>query len=578
MVRRSFPSSSRSVPRVRAPAAPALFGLLLAALPVSVLACALDEGGARMPPRVDDAGVDGATGAVTRVLSLEGPAGPRTLTFGERAELRIRYAERGGRPIAGATVTFAMVGVAHDSTLESTTARTDGAGVAVARLRAGTVATTFDLRATADHADALRVRISVGDAGFGDLRVRTRYEGERALARRVVSVYRARDCAEVPAIAVADREVSLGELDEMALLDALPAGAAYAVVARGESHDGVQLARGCQDGVEVVADAETPVDVAMRDVALTGAGTYHARLTLQTEDAARRAATTVRELETSRARSRAEARELLDALVAEVASFDTATAAALESSRDSGTLDASLARALDGAARPSALSQVADALEERLSSLALEGTLVLDARGVASPLGGLTLPVVLATGGDGAPELRLAFGGMELGPPVTAAIGLAALREKLVVLSAEIALPLGATSLAALEALARAEAADAGPDGGALGDYLARRSRCDAAVAWASAEPSVRGACDERCVRRACRVAGDVTAEALAAALAALDAPYARIWVSGEASAVDADGDAAVDLFGPSSLDGSWSARDGTGALALGASLACRRE
>ncbi len=548
------------------PAAPIAAALLL--LGGAAFGCTLGaELPAPVPPPVADAGTDASASA--RALAVVPDAAPRTVLFGESLAFAVRYTEADGRPVSGAEVAFAMVGVAHDATLAETSARTGADGVARGTLRAGRTRAAFRVRASASRAAAAGFDVAIGDAGFGALRAEVRYAGARALATRTVSLYADVTCAEADAGATPDREQPLVEFDDTVRFVALPAGPAYAVVARGEGADGALLARGCVDGAVVANGAEVATLVTLDDVPARVEGVYDATLDLRTPSATLAVGETTARVLAAAAGSGGDTGSLLDAVALDLADRDPAAAAAFATQRLSEGLDTSLSAALDAAgASPSrALVGLAADAAEAIGALRVTGTLTLDARGRAEPDGLVDLGIAAAPERAGGPlDLRLDM-------PTNAVIlsGYAPVRGLLVVEDLSLRLPLGATIAATLEAVSRER-------GERTAEALvARDAGCDAVARWAAAQPAMAAGCGESCARAACVGVSRALVAQLAAALADLDASRAAIGLGGAVPATDGDRDVQIDALGPERLMGRWATPGRAGGDEVSATLAARR-
>ncbi|HBQ17532.1 MAG TPA: hypothetical protein DEF51_42520, partial [Myxococcales bacterium] len=227
---------------------------------------------------LDGAVSDAAVGP-TGLLTLESDP-VVALTFGQEAEVSVQYTEA-GRPVAGVEVRFALVGRAQSSGVTDLSLVTDADGRVHTTVVAGETAVVFRLRVAAERSAPVYVDVSVGDMGFGGLVVRAVYEGGREeAARRVVSVYSGTECDPVDGYPRdADRVAVLNADDEtQAQWSALAAGLRYTVVGRVEGPGGAELASACRDGVEIVADEDTLVDLTFSDAQLLPAGRYETEL------------------------------------------------------------------------------------------------------------------------------------------------------------------------------------------------------------------------------------------------------------------------------------------------------------
>lgn len=217
---------------------------------------------------------DGATGPAGTIEITSEPS--LALTFGETAELTVRYSES-GVPVEGVLIRFALEGTAHDTRVLYLTLMTDSDGGARTTLTAATVAAVFRVRVSADRAAPAYVNVSVSNVGFGALVVETIYRGARIeYTRRDVSVYSDIECD--PPGGYPRTPARQSTLDDMALSEVawrtLPAGLTYTVVSRLEGSTGVTLASACTDRIVIAADMETRVPLEYVDNPLVPTGRF----------------------------------------------------------------------------------------------------------------------------------------------------------------------------------------------------------------------------------------------------------------------------------------------------------------
>ena len=534
------------------------------ALVVGAVGCAPATESPRPPPPLSDGGPD----ASLRSLAVIPDAAPRTLLLGESLSFAVRYAESDGRPIAAAEVTFAMVGIAHDASLAESVAVTDADGIARGTLRAGRTRAAFRIRASAMGAAPASFDVAIGDAGFGGLRAEVRYDGGRVLTARSVALHADVMCSDALAASEADREQALVELGDAVRFVALPAGVAYAVVARGKNASGATIAEGCTESTAVTSGDEASAVVTMRDVPARIDGTYDAKLDVRAPGAALALGEATASVIAAREAAGGDAALLLDAIALDLADRDADAAARFARARTAEGLDASLASTLaaSGASPTGALLTLVGTSVEALETLRVTGTLDLDARGRVSSEGLRAVTVLVATG---RPEGPLTLT-LPTPPRVGFSSGYAPIRGLLVVEDLSVGLPLGAVVQAALEAVAQARGA---VNAGAL---VAAGAGCEAFAAWAAGTPFVAEVCDAACARAACIGAARTQVAELSAQLVALDA-RTTIQLAGAVPVVDADLDAEVEAIGPERLVGSWRDEAGTSGEPVSASLAARR-
>ncbi len=517
------------------------------------------------PPPLSDGGAD----ASLRTLAVLPDDAARTLLLGESLSFSVRYAESDGRPVADAEVSFAMVGVAHDATLAESVARTDADGIARGTLRAGRVRAAFRIRASAAGAAAASFDVAIGDAGFGGLRAEVRYAGARTLVGRSVALYAGASCGDALADVVADREQALVEVDDAVRFVALPAGVAYAVVARGEGASGTVLAKGCVDAPAVTTGGEASTTITMVDVPPRIDGRYDATLDLRAPGATLALGEAAAAVFTASEATGGDATRLLDAVAADLADRDADAAARFALARSAGGLDAALDTTLvaGGAGPTRALVTLVGGAAEALGVLRVSYALTLDARGRSAADGIADVQVFAGADRAGGP-LPLA---LAEAPGIGFLSGYAPMRGLLVIEELRVGLPLGATIAATLDAAAQTRGRRGAED------FVAEEARCDAFVTWTASTPGVAAVCDGACARAACVGVSRTLVGELDARLATLDAARGAIALIGAVPVTDADIDAQIEAFGPEFVSGSWVAADATGGDPVSATFAARR-
>ncbi|MEM7608172.1 MAG: hypothetical protein AAF411_22700, partial [Myxococcota bacterium] len=167
-------------------------------------------------------------------------------------------------------------GTANDSSLANLEGTTDAEGNGRVLLQAGAIASAFRVRISAEDAAPIFVNVGVSDRGFGRLQVEATYEGERE-GRLGARVYVGDDCSEQAGDG-RFRELSEGDGEFVGI----PAGTSLAVIATLESE--AVLARGCVDGIELVADEVTTVQVTLEDAAVDAVGVYDTTLRVRSPE------------------------------------------------------------------------------------------------------------------------------------------------------------------------------------------------------------------------------------------------------------------------------------------------------
>lgn len=473
------------------------------------------------------------------------------LTFGDESEIIARYLEA-GVPVEGVSVRFAIEGRAHDSSITALSQVTGADGTVRTRVVAGTTAAVFRVRVSADRAAAAHVDVSVGNMGFGSLRVVTRYEGSREEVMRRVELYSGATCDE--ALPEVPDTMALANTGE-ARFRTLPAGLRYAVLGRVLGPTGVTLASSCADVVELVRDIETEITLELVDTPLGPEGNYELELTAYPSEPIG----LVMELATLSGLAQIEgagsdAALYLDALEEELherGQSELADALAIE--RVGGIPDLSLGSRFDpdGEGPTAAFLAYMSTLGERLAGFAIRGRFALHTG--ASGLDGIWTPDALTTGVSGDPDtppLPISREALELSSTIdlrwTAeedAIELEALR---------VALPLGRLARVTTEAEASARGY-ASP-----GMLLAGAAGCDVFAGWVAESPTLAPICDETCAQAACVRALDGLVETAGAALVAADEARDTVDVRGRLVLADTDADLVVDRIEGVDLEARW--------------------
>lgn len=494
-----------------------------------------------------------------------------TLSFGEEAELAVRYVES-GVAVRGVPIRFALEGRAHDSTVADLSVETDAEGRARTRMVAGSTASAFRLRVSAERAAPVYVNVSVGNMGFGALVVRAEYAGLRIGAgRRVIELYSSMSCTdELPPFA--DRMAALDDPSTTeARFRALPAGLTYAVFGRVEGPDGVVVARACADGVQVMRDDETAVSLSFSDAPLAPEGRYEAVLALTATSSSAWASEVATDAGGALIDTAGGGADLyLDALEAELRERGaTIGADALALERATGVPAATLTAALeaDGGDPRVALEAALAGLRARMTALALSGPLSIEVASGAPSASWTAAQLAVGPSDPDSPALMIdpAAAGLELSPSLSLSWPM---DDALVLESLTLALPLGTLARRTLEAEVAGRAL------GSPGELLATRGGCDALAIWIAEDPTVGPLCTADCPRAACLRALDSVMDAALGALDLLDEARDTVLLSGTLEMVDADGDLLVDQLSARELSGAWSGPTESDPLAGGLTAA----
>lgn len=472
------------------------------------------------------------------------------LVFGEASELEVLYTEQGA-PVPGTPIRFALEGRAHDSSVSQVVVATDGEGRARTSLVASSTAAVFRVRITAERAAPVYVNVSVGNMGFGSLRVSATYDGEREARSRVVGFYSGLRCDdELPPSF--DHSITLDDPDRTeARFPVLPAGLVYAVAGRVLGPSGAVLASACVDGIEIVRDQETRVDLTLSDERLLAAGRY----TLQVEVDAAVSAASATDLAiaagvTRIAASGSPAGLYLDALEAELRERgEDAAADDLAAERSSGLPDATLTTRLAdaGADLGVSLLSLEPVFDERLATFHVAGplSLALDEGALGASWDELAITL-----GEAAPDSPpLAIGSVEV--TASLALGWRDEPDAIALNALQMWVPLGTLAAEMLDAVA----AERGHE--APGLLLAEGAGCDVLAGWIAEDAALAASCDEACAQAACVRALDEVIVAIQASLSSVDTSRAAIELSGVLALVDDDADAQADRMS-AELEGLW--------------------
>lgn len=516
--------------------------------------------GTQIDPPVADAGPDSSPVPMATQLTYEGDE--LELVFTETAELRFRYREADGTSIVGATLSFALDGSAHDSTLGQLEAQTDADGYAVADVIAGSTAAAFRVRVSAERAAPIFVDVAVSDTGFGTLVVGVGYSGDRTVSALVVDAFANKDCpAALEGDATADRTAIL-ELDaDDVPFFGLPAEISYAVLVRGVGADGrTTLAQGCADDVLVTVDSEARADVGLDDLDLLVEGGYAAEVRIDS----RATAITLSEWVRSTGRSAldgagGDAHLLLDAVEAQLGvlgEVDAANAIALD--RTTADLETELDRRLRAveAGPSSSVDAVADIFALRTERIDLSGTLMLNPGG--DPLSVFVIEQVSAGSVDGvAPLVLLDLAAVGRPPVAAVAATLDASGGTIEMSHLDVEMPLSNVARAILRSVALERGLES------TGEILREVGGCDILETLARERPSL-STCDAACISAACDLTFATVTTILELSLDEVSFTRNAMHLDGDLDLADDDGDLLVERIAGGDLVGSW-----TGVTAL---------
>ena len=361
--------------------------LLSRNLSLGVLALLTSQAGCASGTVYDDAGVMDSGGTALGLELRFSDNGALQLVPLQNAPVELMVM-RAGEPAPGVTVQLALQGDAHDASLMDVSALSGADGMVRTTLRGSSIPATFRVRASAQTAASAYLSVGVSATGFGNVLGLVEDVSGTGPARLRVEAYSAADC-DHPSVAEGrfGRAITLLTGETSARFLGLPAGAGYAIVARGESASGDELAFGCVDGVVVASDAETTLTLRLGARVQAIAGDYDAEFQLAAADLASLLGT-VRDATLAEQAPAGDAAFLLDALEAHLTlqgnTDATLALAALQVARASG-LDASFAQHLsDEGAGPSVAFGSALGFVSSQLSLSLTGVLSITPAGDTS--------------------------------------------------------------------------------------------------------------------------------------------------------------------------------------------------
>lgn len=231
----------------------------------------------------DDGGSGGGPdgGMPLNTLRVVDPPGESIgLPYHGKVTLGVAYTDPMGRPITGATVSFAIVAGATESdggaTISASSAETDAGGIASIDLVAGAAEVNFRVQASAPAASPALFYLAVSESGFTNLTATPAHLGFRAaqsLSHIEVRLYRDDElrCADFdpddpPASVFPPRP--LESFDDAAVYKNLTAGQGFTLVGWASlADDSPRVAVGCVelDGAVVTAGRSIRVPLVLTD-------------------------------------------------------------------------------------------------------------------------------------------------------------------------------------------------------------------------------------------------------------------------------------------------------------------------
>lgn len=506
------------------------------------------------------------------------------LEFGELTTLRVLLRDPQGEPAVGERVSFGLRGRSQDASLDALDAVADDRGEVTAKLMAGDMAATFEVRVSAAGALDRHVGVAISDSGFGSLQVEAPYDGRRDVRERVIVVQADTRCDELERSAGDPSFTLLGE-QALAEFLALPAATRYAVAGFAQGASGVVLAEGCVDGVEIDAGRTTEVTLEWVDATLVPSNQLQLDLALHArapaawlgallESAAEAAVT--RGADGELVGDDAEARFLLDALDAKLRDDpddDEALGLAdqlVKARADAGgTLEKSLGSLLvvndEGPLR--SIDELASRTVAALEHIGVEAGVGIDGSGGDYTLSSWTMQLSASTDdGDIVARLSLPAALPTSKGHATRVAGDDALEAD----TLRLRVALGALTAKVLRARA-----DAAPDDDATSP--AAVLGCATLEEWLGKQ-AITGAdaCDGDCFDAVCARAMLRVLAAAEPALIAVDDGRPEIQLSGTLMLEDRDGDLLADVVEAAELVGEWPASPdgGSGAGVSGSAQA----
>lgn len=246
-------------------------------------------GGAALPydGSVGDAAIrtDGGTSGTLELLDIEADV---TLQALQRLDFSVRLTGATGAPLAGQRVHFGLEGMPRSASLTSLADDSDGDGIAMGGLVAGSESATFVLNISADGFAPVAVTVRVVTGGYGFLVVQVTDDPRRQIVQSVVRALDGDiDCEQAlnrvtptPSPTVGGRlTIPALRADRLHTIEALGIGAAETIVARG-----------CIEDVQVDSEAGRTVEIGLNALPLWSEPpdtSYDIRIEItHTEDAA----------------------------------------------------------------------------------------------------------------------------------------------------------------------------------------------------------------------------------------------------------------------------------------------------
>jgi hypothetical protein len=458
-------------------------------------------------------------------------------------QLRVRYLSLDGRPVAGAQLEFAFLGLSGSSFLPTAMPVTDGEGLATTTLSVGSSPPqSFQVRVSAQGAEPLFIDVKVVDATTVLLSVAAKYDGMRIVESRTVSKIAGRTCAEaLEANVLGDPSITYEDKDYRPVFE-LGAGVSYAVLAWGRDSTNAKITVGCEEFAAPITDdeaaAHADVEVHMADIPMAPAAKpYPFTLDLDVSVSVARLGAAMR------ARAAADfpvgegrvfqgdyyAGALRDQLVAD---GEDEAAADLAARRTEVAEQLELALQADERGLAAYVNRIAERAEELGAFIKLD---VVYGIGVAEDVPmSITLAMVRARNAMATETLMLDK--------------LGALDIK----TLSIDQPLGGYGKALISALAVSEES-----------ALAEVAGCDVVSAFIADDVVLAPACDEDCQRATCERARASLRVSVAMDLLSFDVTHPNIGLRGVLFAHDRfEDDGLIDDLGPATLTGNWGIAD----------------
>lgn len=517
--------------------------------------------GSAAPPPGYDGGAPDVIVPPPRQIEVVGPQ-QLSLGFGDQATFTVRYEEADGTPIVGEMVSFALQGSANDASLTQLTATTDANGEAMGTIAAGTIASVFHIRVTADRAEPVYIDVSVSDQGFGmlDVTVPSSVPSRQVSSRQVV-IFAGASCSDSGlAMMQGDLQALLGS-SNMVTFPSLPAGSSYAVAVRLSSAGGTLVGWGCTDAA-ITAGQTTQVTVVPQALPLVPDGVYDAALALDATSEAQAASQAIEAAGSSLLTgANGDANLLLAAFEMQLDSTNQSLFDQLIIGDPS--VAGSLQSALDGAGvGPTvAVTDLAQTVQSDLAAVVVHGPLTIDPS--ATPLASWQVAQVDVGPAGGSPVTSIPATDLSPQPSATVDLSLDLSQDALSLSSLQLDLPLGGVATG----LVADEAASAGASSAA--DLLQSDLGCPTFASWAMNNPEILFYCTStlstcaQLAQAACTAAAQQLANAISSALAGLDATHSTVVfmpvTPAPGTLSDTSGDLKVDTIAVPGLSGAWS-------------------